>query len=239
MWDENYALAELPDDQETEEELDFIDSVLELNDGSVILDLCCGEGRHARELAESEYNVIGLDSSRELLDIAIKSSDIDNLHFIEGDMRNIPLKKNSCHAVINMFTSFGFFDDEGNLDVIKSVASVLKAKGRFLIDYWNPYASAQLDGTKNWWWVDEKVLALAHARYDFDTGRMQDTRIMIDFRNGSMRDSVRDIRFYTLPELEKMLKSADMKIMDVFGDIDGREYDANSRRLMVLSEKTK
>jgi len=239
MWDKNYALAELPDYDENEEELDFIDSVLELKDDSVILDLCCGEGRHARGLAESGYKVIGLDLSSELLNIAKQSSDIDNLWFINGDMRYIPLKKNSCHAVINMFTSFGFFDDEGNLDVLKSVSSVLKRKGKFLLDYWNPYASAQLDNTKNWWWVNEKVLVLAHAKFDFLTGRMQDTRIVIDFKNGTMRDSVRDIRFYTLPELEKMLKLADMKILDTFGDIDEREYESKSRRLIVLSEKSK
>ena len=238
MWDQTYALSELPDNEEFEEELDFIDSALMLEYDSIILDLCCGQGRHANEFAESEYYVIGLDSSRELLNIAQKSLPEKAL-FIEADMRNIPLKKNSCDAVINMFTSFGFFDDEGNLQVLKSVSSVLKRKGKFLLDYWNPYAVPQLDGTKNWWWIDKKTLSLAEASYDFITGRLQDKRTIIDFKSDSIQKSVRDIKFYTLPELKQMLKSAGMRILEVFGDIDERDYDANSRRLITLSEKIK
>lgn len=239
MWDENYALSELPDDKEKEEEIDFINHVLSLRSYDLVLDLCCGEGRHARGLVELEHRVIGLDSSKELIDIAKKSSDQENLWFIQGDMRNIPLRQNSCHAVINMFTSFGFFDDEGNMQVLKSVASVLKRKGKLLLDYWNPYAAPQLDGTKNWWWVNDKVLCLAYAKYDYTTGRLQDIRTIIDFKNSSMQNSVRDIRFYTLLEIEAMLKSAGLEIIEVFGDIDEREYDMNSRRLITLSEKVK
>lgn len=238
MWDENYALSELPDDEELEEELDFIYDVLDLDEGSIILDLCCGQGRHTNGLAESGYFVIGLDSSRELLNIAQRNSQ-ENTLFIEGDMRDIPLKKNSCSAVINMFTSFGFFDDEENLKVLKSVSYILKRKGKFLMDYWNPYAVPQLDGTKNWWWINKKTLSLAEANYDFASGRLQDNRTIIDFERGSIQKSVRDIRFYTLPELDAMLKTVGMRIVEVFGDVDGRNYDANSRRLITLSEKIK
>ncbi|MGB9597851.1 MAG: class I SAM-dependent methyltransferase [Candidatus Poribacteria bacterium] len=238
MWDQNYALSELPDNQELDEELDFICDVLNLDEESIILDLCCGQGRHTNGLAESGYFVIGLDSSRELLNIAQKYS-YENTFFIEGDMRNIPLKKNSCDAVINMFTSFGFFDDEKNLKVLKGVSYILKRKGRFLLDYWNPYAVPQLDNVKNWWWIDEKTLSLAEASYDFPSGRLQDKRTIIDFKKGSIHKSVRDIRFYTLPELDSMLKSVGMRIIETFGDIDGRSYDADSRRLITLSEKIK
>jgi len=238
MWDQNYALSELPDDEELDEELDFIVDVLMLGEESVILDLCCGQGRHSNGLVESGYNVIGIDLSRELLEIAQESA-LEEALFIEGDMRDIPLKKNSCDAVINMFTSFGFFDDEGNLQVLKSVSSILKRKGKFLLDYWNPYAVPQLDGTKNWWWIDDKTLSLAEASYEFKTGRLQDKRTIIDFRNGSIQKSTRDLKFYMLPELNLMLKSIGMRIIEVFGDIDGRDYDANSRRLITLSERVK
>jgi len=238
MWNENYALSELPDDDETEEEVDFIDSILDLKDGSTILDLCCGQGRHALKLAETDYYVIGLDFSSVLLDIANDSS-LSNLWFIEGDMRNIPLQKNSCDAVINMFTSFGFFDDKDNLQVLKSASSVLKRKGKLLLDYWNPYSAVQLDGTKNWWWVNNKILSLAEAKFDFSSGRLQDHRTIIDFEKASMVNSVRDIKFYTLPELESMLNSAGLSVIEVYGDIDERDYDSNSRRLITLSEKMK
>jgi SAM-dependent methyltransferase len=238
MWNETYALSELPDDDETEEEVDFIDSILDLKEGSTILDLCCGQGRHALKLSETGYYVIGLDFSSVLLDIANDLS-LSNLWFIEGDMRNIPLQKNSCDAVVNMFTSFGFFDDKDNLQVLKSVSSVLKRKGKFLLDYWNPYSAVQLDGTRNWWWVSDKVLSLAEVKYDYASGRLQDHRTIIDFEKASMVKSIRDMKFYTLPELESMLNSAGLRIIGVYGDIDERDYDSNSRRLITLSEKIK
>jgi len=238
MWDQTYALSELPEDDETDEEVDFITSILELTDDAYILDLCCGQGRHAFKLAEFGYSVIGLDSSSVLLDIANNSS-LSNLWFIEGDMRNIPLRKNTCDAVINMFTSFGFFDDKDNIQVLKSVASALKHKGKFLLDYWNPYASVQLDGTRNWWWVNDKILSLAEAKYDYISGRLQDHRTIIDFEKASIDKFTRDLRFYTLPELELMLKSVGMRIIKVYGDIDERDYDNNSRKLITLSEKIK
>jgi SAM-dependent methyltransferase len=237
MWDQTYALSELPDDDETDEEVDFIASVLEFED-AFILDLCCGQGRHAIKLAEMGYSVIGLDSSSVLLDIANNSS-LSNLWFIEGDVRNVPLQKNTCDVVINMFTSFGFFDDDENMQVLKSVASVLKPKGRFLVDYWNPYAAVLLDGTRNWWWVNDKILSLAEVKYDFSSGRLQDQRTIIDFENASMDKFTRDLKFYTLPELDVMLESVGMRIIEVYGDIDEREYDNNSRRLITLSEKVK
>jgi ubiquinone/menaquinone biosynthesis C-methylase UbiE len=131
MWDKTYLLSELPSEVETKEEVEFIRDVLELQRGAVVLDLCCGNGRHGRLLADQKVTVIGLDSSRFLLDAARKEMLSTNygIHFIEGDMRHIPLKP-SCDAVINLFTSFGFFDEEGNRHVLSEVATVLKPGGK-------------------------------------------------------------------------------------------------------------
>lgn len=245
MWDQNYAYSELPSDEETAEELEFVSRVLELEEGALILDLCCGQGRHSFGLANMGYSVIGLDSSRTLLDLAKEHIAASPRHrvsasrssFVEGDMRNIPIRKGTCDAAINLFTSFGFFDDTGNLQVLKSVASVLKPGGKFLLDYWNPYMAAQLDGTRNWWWITDSLLALAEAQYDFSTGRLRDLRTIVDVEKSSVENAVREVRFYTLPELEKMLEEAGLHVLEVYGDIDEREYDGESRRLVTVSEK--
>jgi SAM-dependent methyltransferase len=240
MWDQNYAYSELPSDEETAEELEFISRVLGLEEGALILDLCCGQGRHSVGLADMGYSVIGLDSSRTLLDMTrevVSESSLSRLWFVEGDMRDIPIREGTCDAAINLFTSFGFFDDAGNLQVLKSVASVLKPGGKFLLDYWNPYMAAQLDGTRNWWWITDSLLALAEAQYDFSTGRLRDLRTIVDVEKSSVENAMREVRFYTLPELEKMLEEAGLHILEVYGDIDEREYDGEARRLVTVSEK--
>ena len=233
MWDQNYAYSELPSDEETAEELEFISRVLGLDEGAVILDLCCGQGRHSAGLANMGYSVIGLDSSRTLLGLVEKET--PQLWLVEGDMRNIPIRKGTCDAAINLFTSFGFFDDAGNLQVLESVASVLKPGGKFLLDYWNPYMAAHLDGTRNWWWITDSLLALAEAQYDFSTGRLRDLRTIVDVEKSSVENAVREVRFYALPELEKMLEEAGLHVLEIYGDIDEREYDGESRRLITVS----
>jgi SAM-dependent methyltransferase len=241
MWDHTYAHSELPDDEETIEEVEFISSVLDLKDGGVILDLCCGQGRHSIKLARKGYTVIGLDSSRTLLELVEKEALRDEevgLWLVEGDMRSIPIHEGTCDAVVNLFTSFGFLDDAENFQTLRSVASVLKPGGKFLLDYWNPYVAAQLDGTRNWWWVTDNLLALAEAQYDFATGRLRDLRTLVDIGKSSVENVTREIRFYTLPELEKMLEEVGLQILAAYGDVDEREYDGESRRLITVSTKS-
>jgi SAM-dependent methyltransferase len=235
MWDQTYAYSELPSDEETAEEVEFISHVLGLEYGGTILDLCCGQGRHSIKLADMGYSVIGLDSSRTLLELAKESAAASHLWLVEADMRNIPIREGICDAVINLFTSFGFFDDAGNLRVLEAAASVLKPGGKFLLDYWNPYIAAQLNGTRNWWWITEKLLALAEARYDFSSSRLRDLRTIVDIERSSVENAVREVRFYTLPELEEMLAKAGLRILEVYGDIDERQYDGESRRLITVS----
>ena len=240
MWDHNYAHSELPDDEETVEEVEFISNVLDLRDGGVILDLCCGQGRHSIKLARKGYTVIGVDSSRTLLELVEKEALLDEevgLWLVEGDMRSIPIREGTCDAVINLFTSFGFFDDTENLQALASVASVLKSGGKLLLDYWNPYAAAQLDGVRNWWWITDNLLALAEAQYDFATGRLRDLRTLVDVGKSSVEDVTREIRFYTLPELERMLEEVGLHVLEVYGDVDERDYDMESRRLITVSTK--
>jgi len=242
MWDQNYAYSELPDDEETAEEIEFVHRVLDLEEGAIVLDLCCGQGRHSVALANMGYSIVGLDSSRSLLELVEKEKlheEKARLWLVEGDMRNIPLRAGTCDAVINLFTSFGFFDDAGNLSVLETAASVLKPDGKLLIDYWNPYMAAQLDGTRNWWWITENLLALAEARYDFSSGRLRDLRTLIDVEKSSVENVVRELRFYTLPELEKMLEEVGLQILEVYGDVDERGYDGESRRLITISGKAR
>ena len=238
MWNEIYLLSELPSEEETTEEVEFIWNALQLKAGSLVLDLCCGQGRHALKLAERGCFVIGLDSSRFLLNEAkreLKNQRFSGLKLIEGDMRAIPLRK-VCDAVINIYTSFGFFDEEQNLRVLSEVASVLKPKGKLLLDYWNPYSVAQLDGTRNWWWIRENMLALAEVKYDAASGLLYDYRTIVDLKQSSLKKFVNRIRFYFPTELEEKLNAVGLQFSAIYGDFDGRNYDLDSRRLILIAE---
>src|SRR5687768_2926678 len=89
--------------------------VLALPSGSRILDVPCGQGRHAHLLAEAGFNVDGVDYSPTLLRIARKRGTGARLRYRRGDMRRLPGPwKGRFDAVLNLFTSFGFFADPGD-----------------------------------------------------------------------------------------------------------------------------
>ena len=236
MWNETYLLSELPSEEETIEEVKFIRDVLRLESDATLLDLCCGQGRHAFLLAEPGCFVIGLDSSLFLLNEASKRQLPKNLKFLAGDMRAIPLY-DVCDAVINVYTSFGFFSDTENVKVLSEVAKALKTGGKLFLEYWNPHSATQLHGVRNWWWMDEHLLALAEVEYDAASGVLNDYRTIIDLNQHSMEESVNRIRFYFLTELEERLNGVGLKVSETYGDFDGSGYAINSPRLIVIAEK--
>ena len=238
MWDETYLLSELPSEAETEEEVEFIFEVLELKRGSTVLDLCCGQGRHGGQLANSGVNVIGVDRSRFLLKEARNNiaCDTRGMHLIEGDMRHIPLKP-VCDAVVNLFTSFGFFEEVGNKKVFSEIASVLKPGGKFLVDYWNPYAVLQLDRTRNWWWISESTLALAEVEYQPESGRLFDRRTIIEIPTNTIRNMVNQIRFYFPTELKGLLEEVGLRVYAMYGDFDRSGFSMEARRMITVAEK--
>lgn len=108
--------------------------LLALPHGSRVLDLACGQGRHAHLLAEAGFSVDGYDLSRDLLKAAKARGTGPSLKYTRGDMRSLPmLWRRRFDGVVNLFTSFGFFDDpKDDARVISEVARVLKPGGVFV-----------------------------------------------------------------------------------------------------------
>ena len=84
--------------------------VLELGAGAKLLDVPCGHGRHAHLLAETGFDVTGLDFSATLLARARARGTGSRLRYVRGDMRKLPPRwRGRFDGVVNLFTSFGFF----------------------------------------------------------------------------------------------------------------------------------
>ncbi len=103
-----------------------------------ILDLACGRGRHANYLAAINYDVTGLDLSPASIDYAIKQAP-PNASFDMHDMRE-PFGTAIYDVILNLFTSFGYFDSEvENNMVMQHISTALKPKGLVVIEYMNPH----------------------------------------------------------------------------------------------------
>src|SRR5215470_6392062 len=122
-----------------EEAARLIDSLIErdvLIPGSHVLDLGCGTGRHSRYMACRGFDVTGLDLSAESLKRA-KLSESSNLRFLRQDMR-LPFRAGPFDHIVNLFTSFGYFDDPAeHMAVVDNIASALRPGGSLVLDYLN------------------------------------------------------------------------------------------------------
>jgi SAM-dependent methyltransferase len=117
----------------------FIDALIArrmLTGGAAVLDLGCGAGRHARYLASKGFDVTGLDLSEESLRLA-RPGESPTLRFVRQDMRE-PFGDGRFDHVVNLFTSFGYFDElDDHLTVVENIAASLKSGGNVVIDYLN------------------------------------------------------------------------------------------------------
>jgi SAM-dependent methyltransferase len=117
----------------------FIDALvaqLRPHEGSRVLDLGCGAGRHARHLASKGYDTTGIDLSASAIAEA-KKWEGPHLRFRRQDMR-VPFGGRTFDYVFNFFTSFGYFEaDEDHERVVRNMAAALTTGGRLVLDYVN------------------------------------------------------------------------------------------------------
>jgi SAM-dependent methyltransferase len=219
-------------------EVDGIVNLLALPQGSSIFDLCCGHGRHAIPLAQHGYQVTGLDLSEVFLREAEKEALARGVHidWLHGDMRNIPFE-NEFDAVINIFTAFGYLEDQGeDQNVLRQVFKALKPGGLFLIEIvhreglMRHYASQHIEHHP------DGLIVLEERSFDLLTSRneVQITMIHID---GQRTKYGHSLRVYTLTELVQLLTIAGLQVKAYFGAWDGSELTIDSFRLILLAQK--
>jgi SAM-dependent methyltransferase len=224
--------------QRAEHEVDFIVEALALPPGASVLDLCCGEGRHTVALARRGYRVTSLDLSALHLRLARQAAKEAGVRvrWHRADMRDIPWER-EFDAVINVFTSFGYFaSDDEDFKVLVGVARALKPGGRFLLDTISREWLVRHLETHGWQEGTDGTLSIEDRSFDLVTGR-QHNHILSIHRDGSRSEREIDLRMYTLREIAGMLARADLQLRRTWGGFDGRDYGLDARRMIVLSEK--
>lgn len=209
----------------------FIIQQLHLQGNEKMLDLGCGMGRHAVIFAEEGFDVLGLDYSSVLIEKAltiVEKNPTLKLRFILGDMRDLS-QLGAFDVILSLFTSFGYFDDEENQNVLSEIFHHLNPRGKFFLDYLNPdYV------IKNLTPFDEKVI------------EGQKVLISYTIENSSVIKSIKfphrtyheKVKLYSHHALEKMLRNAGFQIMDAWGDFKGNPLNHESPRQIIYCMKT-
>ncbi len=223
--------------ERTAAEVDGVERILHLREGGRILDLACGAGRHAIELARRGFAVTGYDLSEDLLRQARADAARAKVRvtFVCGDMRELRFR-GAFDAAINMFSSFGYFDAVAeDRKVLAGVARALKPRGKFLMERFNRESLAYELPAQGWRVAEGGGVVLQEDTFDVLRGRYDTQQIVID-REGT-REHRASVRAYTLPELKELFDAAGLHIHRVLGGLDLSPYRARSRRLVLYAVK--
>jgi SAM-dependent methyltransferase len=222
----------------TQREVDGIVNLLGLPQGSSILDLCCGHGRHAIPLAQRGYRVTGQDLSEVFLREAEKEAQAQSAHvrWVHGDMRNIPYE-NEFDAVINIFTAFGYLENqEEDQKVLQQVCKALKPGGLFLLETIHREGLMRHYAPQLISHYPEGLIVLEERRFDLLTSH-NEVKVTMIYSDGQRKEYSHSLRVYTLTELARMLAVAGLQVRAYFSAWDGSALTIDSFRLILLSQK--
>lgn len=227
------------DDEEAARLADLLE--VELPEGRYrkVLDLGCGRGRHSLNMARRGYKVTGFDLSERAIQKARERAAGEglNINFRIHDMRE-PLDE-QFDAILNLFTTFGYFDDDTeNVRVLQAMSRMLRPSGRLVIDYLNPgnvvkslqpHETGQIDSLKY------------DIRKEIDDGaNMVVKTIRFDKKDGTTREYQERVKLYDLNWFKKHLALYNMMLIKCCGNYDGDPYDeeASNRMLMFICHRS-
>ena len=229
-----YFYSDFLNPERTPRDTDFLERALEPLAEGRLLDIGCGTGRLANLLASRGYRVTAIDVSSAFLQIAEGDSaclsvKVDYRH---QDMRTIGWEE-EFDAAFCYFTSFGYFSDAENADVLRRMARALKPGGRFLVETIN--RDTVLRGPRGHRVVERDAnFQIDQSHYDAVSGRLQTTRTVI--LNGRTRTGFFSMRVFTACELIHWLEDSSLEYAALFGET-GAPYSLDGIRMSVVGRK--
>lgn len=241
LFDEDYLYFydEILTPERSDAETEAIVDLGGLQPGMAVLDAPCGHGRIANRLATRGLNVTGLDSSALFLDVARKDAADRGVpvEYVEGDLREMTFD-GRFDAVVNWFTSFGYFDDDTNRAVLAGFRRALKPGGKLLLETINRERVIKLQAAlppgRPATFLAERGDDLMIDKVDFDPSSGCTVTERIIARGGKTRRVHFAVRTFTVPEIRDWVIGAGFTAFDALGS-HAEPYALDSDRLVVVA----
>ena len=221
------------DEIEAQEFVEKLIDYLQPLPGSRMLDIACGEGRFAIQLASHGFDVTGIDLSQPSIEKANHAAR-PNLHFMVHDMR-FPFYINYFDYAFNFFTSFGYFaHDRDHQMAANSFARGLKKGGLLVIDYLN--RDYVLEGL-----VPEEQIERGGQLFDISR-RLERNHFLKDIRftdrEGRERHYTESVAAFSLADFIRMFRKAGLSLAATFGSYQLETYHpTDSPRMIMIFKK--
>jgi SAM-dependent methyltransferase len=230
-----YFMEETLRDENTPAQVDFILQALGVTAPSRFLDLGCGHGRHANELARRGHGALGIDLVEGFLAVARNEAERDglNVQFVNGNMCSFEVDQQFDHAIC-LFDAFGFFDDVHQESMLRCTREALAPGGRLLLDLRTRELMVRIPPVA----VLDKGngdMMIDRSHFDIESGRLVDRRTYM--RGGKQREVAFSVRLYSFTEIKLLLRTAGFEVETGYGGFDGSSMSLNKPRTIVVARK--
>lgn len=201
-----------------------------------ILDLCCGNGRHAIALAASGYQVTAVDLSAAYLSLAKTAAVAASVEveWVRDDIRSFRRPESFDGAMI-LWNAFGYFEDDAqDIVALEAAAASLRRGGRLLIQTHGRESTARKFVRKDWFELGDMIV-LDQRWIEADWSRMRTRYVVIG--PDRRREHTMSCRLYSCADLERLLKAAGFAEVRFYGGLDGRPYDEKAVELVALAHR--
>jgi len=218
--------------KEAEFFIDNLISYLKISEGSKLIDIACGKGRHANYLNKLGLDVVGYDLSINNIKSA-KKYENKTLKFYVHDMRKV-LKEDYFEYATNLFTSFGYFKNEKDEQItMNAMASNLKNEGILIIDFMNTKKVIS-----NLIKYENKKVNCINFKIERRIIKKHIIKNIILTDNGKDYIYNEQVRALTLDDFYNLTTIAKLKIIDIFGNYKLDDFNAKtSDRLIIICKK--
>jgi SAM-dependent methyltransferase len=193
-----------------------------------VLDVACGAGRHARAFEQARARCVGLDLSAALLRVA---RTVTAAPLVRADMRALPIRPRSMDLTVNLFTSFGYFEqDAEHAGALREMVSTVRRDGWFVIDFLNARSvRARL--------VPHEVQRLNGVAVEVERSVSPDGRYVCkQIRTATGRHFTERVRLFGAGEIEAMLAAAGVTVRERYGDYDASPLLPDSPRTILFGQ---
>lgn len=239
FFSEDYLMSVIaPSQAQIGKQVDFIEQSLGVSKGGTILDVGCGLGLHAVELTRRGYLVVGLDLSLAMITRAAELAQEQQLklNVVHADIREMEFD-GAFDGVICMGTTFGFFDDDANRDVLARLYQALRPGGRALLDMVNrDYVIGSQPNLV--WYEGDECVCMEESDFNYFNSRLTVKRTIMR-EDGRQSHSEYSLRLYSLHELGQMMQQVGFRVIEVSGQeaLRGAFFGAHSPRVVMLAER--
>ena len=205
-----------------------------------LLDLCCGPGRHALELARRGFRVTGVDLDAAFLAQGRAAADAENLdvELVEMDARAFT-RSEAFDAAICMYTSFGYFEDlyDDRL-VLANLHASLRPGGRLLLETMGKESVALSFRSRNWYYPNDfpDDIFMLENRIVGAWERLEMHWKIIRADN-TKSEAVLSVRLFSALEITSLLHDAGFRDIEVFGHLDGSPYAEGASILVATATR--